>query len=274
MMDVWEVDSKNMRPNDENNYHLLVLQKVLYPNFSQLTMYPVYIKNSSILANLDWQQFEEYVEKHPNIHFVIHNSAFGHKFNPRPNISYFKKPARQSFTFIQKYQNLETFDIANKCLFVNGVLSSWNVTRTEGSNRYSLTIPKSPLIVNNQFAITFSSKKRLYFYEACHSHYSLEPSNGLFHRTILPFNSNMSQILNPIGTWKHCAPKIEHFLILRHFGISLCNNQTFLQLFIQDIWNEILLFLLEEFSFHPNKDVRSFSSYTEMFTVVRQNFQN
>ncbi len=75
------------------------------------------------------------------------------------------------------------------------------------------------------------------------------------------------------GTWKSSLPQIEHILMLTYFGFSLNKVDTsFLIVLSNDIWTNVLLFLLLPFNSTRILDVqldgKDFSTMQKAITKI------
>jgi hypothetical protein len=153
------------------------------------------------------------------------------------------------------YNRVPSRNVSECCFSLFGFLSSWGLAKSKP--RWVPTTKKSRIIVSNDFAITFSKKKRLYFFKIVHKYVICDQTNDLFRESqIIREKSRLRGYQNaiqlplfiPTKTWSCSKPEMEHLLMLWQFGI-FCNEFAILNICIypllqSEMWTIVLDYLI------------------------------
>ncbi len=267
-------------PKEEDGvYRLRILQHWYYPEgrFYNGTLYPVVIPSSDEIIHKEMMKLYTFSLGYQHTIFMLQTDVLVslrkyHTFmfcSPFQFLTKFKKPfvLPYEIQFMKKYgsQNTRvpfrfhtTLSISRNpsegCFSLFGLLRSWGLAKSKP--RWVQTVGKSRLIVANEFAITFSKKKRLYFFTTCFRYERCPQTNDLFHESTIirdvAISRNCGHPINvpvfiPTKTWCHGLPNMEHILMLWQFGV-FCDEFTTLnylyKLLPRELWTLILDYLI------------------------------
>jgi hypothetical protein len=153
------------------------------------------------------------------------------------------------------YNQVPSRNVSECCFSLYGFLSSWGLAKSKP--RWVPTTKNSRIIVSNNFAITFSKKKRLYFFKIVHKYIICDQTNDLFRESnVIREKSRLRGYQNaiqlpvfiPTKTWCCSKPGMEHLLMLWQFGI-FCDDFPILNICIypllhNEIWTIVLDYLI------------------------------
>ena len=258
-------------------YRLRILQHWYYPDYGYNSSPPYYglyqlvIPSNNDRIREELAKLQDSAKKNPNITFVLKTDMFvslqdnfiqtsisNHQFkflSKVYDLSHMRKHlsvnVRTAYRFSTK---VPSRNYSECCFSFFGFLSSWGLAKSKP--KWVQNTSKSRLIVSNNFAITFSKKKRLYFFTTCHKNVRCSQSNDVFHSSAIirdiSHERNYNHAINlpvfiPTGTWCSTNPKIEHILMLWQFGI-FCDEFLILNhlyyLLHGEIWTIIMDYLI------------------------------
>jgi hypothetical protein len=258
-------------------YRLRILQHWYYPDEGYNSfppyygLYQVVIPSNKERIQEELAKLQDYAKKNSNITFVlktdvlvglqdnfIQTSISNHQFkflSKVYDLAHMRKhPSVNVRTAYRFSTKVPSRNYSECCFSFFGCLSSWGLAKLKP--KWVQNKSNSKLIVSNDFAITFSSKKRLYFFTTCHKYVKCHQSNDVFHSSAvirdLSHERNHRHAINlpvfiPTGTWCSTKPKIEHILMLWQFGI-FCDKFPILNdlyyLIHGEIWTIIMDYLI------------------------------
>jgi hypothetical protein len=249
-------------------YRLRILQHWYYPDCGYNSspvyygLYQVVIPSNNERIREELEKFKDYAKKNPKMTFVfkidVLMSLKSNSICIFKNLDYFTRMRKHASLNVRTAYRFSTKvpsrNYSECCFSFFGCLSSWGLVKSKP--RWVQNTGKSRLIVSNNFSITFSKKKKLYFFTTCYKYERCDQSNDVFFNSAIIMdlaherNYNYARnvpVFIPTGTWCSTKPKIEHILMLWQFGI-FCDEFPILNdlyyLLHGEIWTIIMDYLI------------------------------